>query len=217
LITSVDNPPLFPEWVKTSAADPLLHETLARESGYRLIAGVDEAGRGPLSGPVVAAAAVLPEGRLFEGVKDSKVMTAKARERAFALIISEAVSVGIGVVSHRYVDRFNILKASLEAMKRAVSCLEPTPDFLLVDGTQKVPLPLGQRCLKKGDQISHTISAASVIAKVYRDRLMRAYHECYPLYGFRENKGYGTKLHLEAIRRYGPSPIHRLSFKGVLV
>jgi ribonuclease HII len=217
LITSADNLPLFPDRDKTSAPAPFFHETLVRESGYRLIAGVDEAGRGPLSGPVVAAAVMLPEGTCFEGVRDSKKMTASARERAFSIIAREAVAVGIGVVSHEFIDRFNILKASLEAMRRALSYLDPAPDYLLVDGLHRVPWPAPQRCLKKGDEISHTISAASVIAKVYRDRLMRAYHACYPDYGFAENKGYGTKHHLQSLRLHGPSPIHRLSFKGVLV
>jgi ribonuclease HII len=141
-------------------------------------------------------------------------MSEKAREKAFSAIDREALACGIGVVSHRYIDEFNILKASLEAMRRAVLALEPRPEFLLVDGIHAVPVKIPQRCIKKGDQISKTISAGSVMAKVYRDRIMRSYHERYPVYGFDRNKGYGTPRHLHAIQRYGPSSLHRLTFKG---
>ena len=180
-----------------------------------MIAGVDEAGRGPLAGPVVAAAAILPHGVELTGIRDSKQMRAGAREEAFPVIHRKALTTGIGVVSHRYIDEFNILKASLEAMRLAVLCLDPQPDLLLVDGIHSVPLSIHQRCLKKGDQVSRTISAASVLAKVYRDRIMRCYHEMYPEYGFDKHKGYGTARHMEAIRQYGPSQVHRMSFKGV--
>lgn len=181
-----------------------------------MIAGVDEAGRGPLAGPVVAAAVIVPQGTQLIGIKDSKKMTEKAREEAFPIVYDQALATGIGVVSHKYIDAFNVLKATLEAMGRAVLALDPQPEFLLVDGIQKVPLPVPQRCLKKGDQISRSISAASVVAKVYRDRIMRAYHKMYPVYDFANNKGYGTRSHLAALKQYGPSPIHRLTFKGVL-
>ena len=180
-----------------------------------MIAGVDEAGRGPLAGPVVAAAVMIPEGTSVEGVRDSKKMTAKARERAFDEILDVAIYVSIGVVSHVFIDQFNILKAALEAMKRAVLSLEPAPDYLLVDGIQRVPVSMPQMPLKKGDQISHSISAASVMAKVYRDRIMRAYHGQFPEYGFFNNKGYGTAQHLRAIKEHGPCPIHRRTFRGV--
>jgi ribonuclease HII len=143
-------------------------------------------------------------------------MTEKARNRAFDMILLEALSVGVGVASRRYIDEFNILRAALEAMRRAVSYLDPAPHFLLIDGIHAVPASIPQRCLKKGDRISLSISAASVIAKVYRDRIMRAYHQQYPAYGFAENKGYGTKKHRETLVRLGPSPYHRLTFKGVL-
>lgn len=188
---------------------------MARQAGYGLIAGVDEAGRGPLAGPVVAAAVILPEGKTLQGIKDSKKMTEKAREKAFPVIDYEALALGIGVVSHRYIDEFNILKASLKAMKLAVLSLDPSPEYLLVDGINKVPVNILQKCLKKGDQLSLSISAASVMAKVYRDRIMRSYHEQYPVYGFHKNKGYGTAQHLVAIKHHGPSSIHRLTFKGV--
>jgi ribonuclease HII len=181
-----------------------------------VIAGVDEAGRGPLAGPVVAAAVIMPQGEILPGVKDSKMMTEKKREEAFSLIDRHAVAVGIGVVSHKFIDRHNILKASLEAMKRAVLTLEPAPDYLLVDGIHGVPLMVAQRCLKGGDRRCFSISAASVMAKVYRDRVMRSYHETFPAYGFFKNKGYGTAQHLKAIKEFGPTPIHRLTFRGVV-
>lgn len=180
-----------------------------------MIAGVDEAGRGPLAGPVVAAAVIIPEGVSLAGVKDSKKMTEKARENAYSLIDQKALSVGIGVVSHRYIDESNILKASLEAMKQAVHSLDLTPEYILVDGIYEVPVTLPQKCLKRGDQISLSISAASVMAKVYRDRIMCSYGELFPEYGFHHNKGYGTAHHLVALQKYGPTPIHRLTFRGV--
>lgn len=194
---------------------PFFFETLAREDGHTLVAGLDEAGRGPLAGPVVAAAVILPKDVELPGVRDSKKMTARARETAFELINERALAVSIGVASRRYIDTFNILNASLEAMKRAVQALQPRPTFLLVDGMQAVPLPLPQRCLKKGDQRSISISAASVMAKVYRDRIMECCHKQFPRYGFDRNKGYGTRAHMEAIRRYGPCPFHRMTFRGV--
>jgi ribonuclease HII len=207
---------LFPELSASAEADTFYYEKAARQRGYSLIAGVDEAGRGPLAGPVVAAAVILPAGISLPGVTDSKKMTAKARDRAFDLIQTKALTVGVGVVSRQFIDETNILKAALEAMKRAVLALDPCPEFLLVDGMQSTSLSLPQQCLKKGDQKSLSISAASVIAKVYRDRIMCAHHETYPQYGFAENKGYGTARHLAAIRVHGPCPIHRLTFRGVL-
>lgn len=198
-----------------SIEDPLFFEAEARSAGYTLIAGVDEAGRGPLAGPVVAAAVILPEDVTLEGVQDSKKMTEKTRERAFSIIHERAVSVGIGVVGPAFIDMHNILKSSLQAMKLAVSYLDPRPDFLLVDGIQAVPLPVPQKCLKKGDSLSLSISAASVIAKVYRDRLMCSFEPVFPQYGFARHKGYGTAAHLEALQRHGPCPIHRKSFKRV--
>ena len=180
-----------------------------------MIAGLDEAGRGPLAGPVVAAAVVLPRQVHLTGVRDSKKMTPRAREKAFDLIRQESTAVSIAVVSHTYIDTHNILNASLEAMKRAVLGLTPRPAFLLVDGIHPVPVDLPQRCLKKGDQRSISISAASVMAKVYRDRIMAQYHLQFPEYGFQRNKGYGTRDHLAAIRRFGPCPFHRRTFRGV--
>ena len=200
-----------------SVPDPYFHETNARKAGFDLIAGVDEVGRGPLAGPVAAAAVILPEGLILQGIKDSKQMTEKAREEAFSVIHHKALAVSVGVVSHRFVDEYNILEASLEAMKRAVLSLSPAAEYLLVDGIHTVSVPIPQKCLKKGDQRSISISAASVMAKVYRDRIMRSYDEQFPEYGFRSNKGYGTQKHLVALRRYGPCPIHRMTFKRVVV
>jgi ribonuclease HII len=215
LKNSANNLPLFAESEIRSVTDPFFHETMARKAGYNLIAGVDEVGRGPLAGPVAAAAVIFPEGTVLQGIKDSKAMTEKARDKAFPLIIQKALAISVGVVSHRFIDETNILKASLEAMKQAVLSLGPAPEYLFVDGIHAVPVNIPQGCLKKGDQRCLSISAASVVAKVYRDRIMRSYHERFPEYGFHQNKGYGTKRHLHAIQRHGPCPIHRLSFRGV--
>jgi ribonuclease HII len=216
LKTSVHNLPLFTEGNMPSVPDPFFHETNARNAGFDLIAGVDEVGRGPLAGPVAAAAVILPEGLALPGVKDSKQMTEKAREKAFSIIHKKALAISVGVVSHRFIDEFNILEASLEAMKRAVLSLRPAAQYLLVDGIHTLSVPIPQKCLKKGDQRSMSISAASIMAKVYRDRIMRSYDERFPEYGFCSNKGYGTQKHLVALRRYGPCPIHRLTFKRVV-
>ena len=215
MISSDKNLPLFPEILTGGGIDPFYHESIAYGEGFRFVAGVDEAGRGPLAGPVVAAAVILPQDEKLPGIKDSKKMTERARTRAFSVINQKALAIGIGVVSHKYIDEHNILGASLEAMKKAGTYLEPAPDFILVDGIHKVPEKAPQRCIKKGDQLSHSISAASIIAKVYRDRIMCAYHNIYPDFGFDRHKGYGTKYHLNALRQRGPSPIHRLTFKGV--
>ena len=194
----------------------LVYESDAWRAGYSLIAGIDEAGRGPLAGPVIAAAVILPENVILEGVRDSKRMTPRAREEAFILIEERAISIALAVVSPREIDQINILQATRKAMKQAVLHLHTQPDFLLIDGTHPVDLPIRQRCIVRGDQQSLSISAASVLAKVYRDRMMRSYHELYPRYGFSSNKGYGTRGHLEAITRYGPCSIHRRTFRGVI-
>jgi len=214
-MTPQNNLALFPEGVSSRDLDTLFYESLFRKAGYRLIAGVDEAGRGPLAGPVVAAAVILPEGVVLEGVRDSKEMTERAREKAFSLIHEKALSVGVGVVSAWDIDRTNILQASLQAMRQAILSLDPQPGFCLVDGTHPAPVPIPYRCLKKGDRRSHSISAASIVAKVYRDRIMSSFHERFPVYGFSENKGYGTTQHLAALREQGACPIHRMTFRRV--
>ncbi len=206
---------LFSQLSGPEDLDLLHYERMVASSGFSCIAGIDEAGRGPLAGPVVAAAVVLPKEISLEGVTDSKKMTERARIKAFRELVESDAFIGIGVASHTEVDKTNILRAALQAMKRAVLSLPLKADFLLVDGIHPVPLDIPQKCLKKGDRICRSISAASVIAKVYRDRIMRSYHKRYPQYGFDRNKGYGTREHLEAIKRFGPCPIHRLTFKGV--
>ena len=215
MIISDQNLPLFPIKRNLPIDDNLYHETLAWKNGYVLVAGVDEAGRGPLAGPVVAAAVIIPEGVILKGVKDSKMMTEKARNKAFSVINEKAIAVSIGVVSSDSIDKINILNASLEAMKSAIFSLEPIPDFILVDGIIKIPTIIPQKCIKKGDQLSQSISAASIVAKVYRDRIMDSYHERFPQYAFRKNKGYGTAQHRKALRKFGPTGIHRFSFRGV--
>ena len=188
---------------------------MVRRDGFGLIAGVDEAGRGPLAGPVVAAAVIFPEKVELSGIRDSKAMTENSREKAFSVICEKALAISIGVISHRVIDEINILRASLEAMKRAVSTLDAGPDFILVDGIHKIPVPIPQKCLIKGDQICRSISAASIMAKVYRDRIMYSYHAIFPEYAFFKHKGYATTGHRLALKNHGPSPIHRLTFNGV--
>lgn len=195
-------------------------EERAYARGHRFVAGLDEAGRGPLAGPVVAAAVVLPRGIVHAEIQDSKLLAAKKRESLAVWIKQNALAWGLGVVDSGRIDRVNILTASLLAMAEAVKRLELLPDYLLVDGTQKIPpgfLPNfpRQRALKKGDRRSVSIAAASILAKVARDEIMLEYHRIYPEYGFGQHKGYASPFHLAALSRYGPSPIHRRSFGPV--
>jgi len=196
--------------------DNQFYEFQARLAGYSFVAGIDEAGRGPLAGPVVASAVILPEDITLPGVRDSKKMSERAREEAFSLIESKAIGFSLAVVSSQEIDKVNILQATRKAMKEAALTLDPQPDYLLIDGIYPVDLSIHQRCIVKGDDLSLSISAASVLAKVYRDRIMCQYHRLYPDYGFSSNKGYGTPGHIKAITRFGPCHIHRLTFKGVL-
>jgi len=196
--------------------DNQFYEFQARLAGYSFVAGIDEAGRGPLAGPVVASAVILPEDISLPGVRDSKKMSERAREEAFSLIESKAIGFSLAVVSSQEIDKVNILQATRKAMKEAALTLDPQPDYLLIDGISPVDLPIHHRCIVKGDDLSLSISAASVLAKVYRDRIMCQYHILYPHYGFSSNKGYGTPGHIKAITRFGPCHIHRLTFKGVL-
>jgi len=183
----------------------------------RTPAGVDEAGRGPLAGPVVAAAVILPESFTIVGLDDSKKLTHLQRVRILDLIITYAVDLAVGIVDHEAIDSINILRASLRAMEIAVNNLVRKPDFLLIDGNQRTSLLIPQETVIKGDSRCCSIAAASIVAKVRRDEIMDEYHELYPEYNFRSHKGYPTKEHLEAIRKHGPCPIHRRSFRGVLV
>ena len=186
-----------------------------RARGFRGIAGLDEAGRGPLAGPVVAAAVVLPPVERLKGINDSKKLTAGKREEIFSLLLQKAPAVSIGIVEVEEIDRLNILRASLKAMELAVNKLSLFPDFLLIDGIFLLGLPLAQQAIPKGDQRCQSIAAASIVAKVTRDRLMMSYHVQYPEYNFARHKGYGTKEHLRAIREHGCCPIHRQSFKSI--
>lgn len=187
--------------------------------GYSFIAGLDEAGRGCLAGPVVAAAVILPLDQdiatLLDGVRDSKQMTAQARERCFTLIQQHALAVGVGIGSVALIDRRNILQATKQAMKDALASLVPAPQALLLDALTLRDVALPQRALIKGDARCLSIAAASVIAKVTRDRLMLQMHQDYPAYGFDQHKGYGTPAHLAALQQYGATPHHRQSFAPV--
>jgi len=189
-------------------------EFLLNREGYRLVAGVDEVGRGPLAGPVVAAACILREGVSWKGIRDSKALSPRARKKLFWHIVAHAL-VGIGVACQEEVDRLNVLNASLLAMRRAVLALSVTPDFLLVDGLFGINLPVRQAPVVGADDHFSSVGAASIVAKVTRDEMMTAYHFQYPHYGFQDHKGYATRAHLAALEQYGPSPIHRRSFRPV--
>jgi ribonuclease HII len=190
-------------------------EKTLNEQGFELIAGVDEAGRGCLAGPVVAAAVILPKEQHIEGLKDSKQLTEKQRERLYGVIEGVAVSIATGIVDSREIDRTNILRASLAAMQIAVDGLKVIPEFLLIDGQQMIEHEIPQRAVVKGDSLSISIAAASVIAKVTRDRIMCVLEPLYHPFQFSVHKGYGTKLHLEELAKHGPSPLHRMTFRGV--
>ena len=187
------------------------HEAI--NSGYRVIAGVDEAGRGPLAGPVVAAAVVFPAEEVEDSIKDSKKLTEKARERVFDFIVKKAKAYSIGIIDEKEIDRINILNATIKAMAEAVLSLKLKPDFVLIDGNITLnKVKIVQRAVIDGDNLSFSIAAASIIAKVTRDRIMREYDKSYPHYGFAKHKGYGTEEHYRALAKYGPCRIHRRSF-----
>lgn len=192
-----------------------LEDTLWKR-GLNMVAGVDEVGRGPLAGPVVAACVVLSKDFIVPEVNDSKKLSPKKREKLFHQIIQNAQQVGIGIVREKTIDRMNILNASLKAMWKAVNRLKKPPQFVLVDGNQKIPhLLLPQMPVVKGDSKSLSIAAASIVAKVTRDRIMLRHHQSYPEFCFAQNKGYSTKAHIEALKTFGPCQIHRRSFKLV--
>lgn len=193
----------------------LCYEREAWSKGYSLLAGVDEAGRGPLAGPVVAAAVILRREAFLPGLDDSKVLTPSKRDRLYDMIRREAVAVGIGIVGEQVIDAANILRATRVAMADAVRNMEVAPDCLLIDALALPDLAIAQKPIIHGDALSLSIAAASVIAKVTRDRIMEDLHKQYPVYNFSRHKGYGTAEHLERIRLHGPSPVHRLSFRGV--
>ena len=191
------------------------YERIAYRDGATCVAGVDEAGRGCLAGPVVAAAVILPQGLFLAEVNDSKQLTEAQRERLFPQIQEQALSVGLGVMSAETIDQVNILQATYLAMEQAIACLAPQPDYLLLDAVSLARVSIRQLGIKKGDSLSISIAAASIIAKVSRDRLMLKYAEQFPFYGFEGHKGYGTKQHRAAIAAHGPCPIHRKTFRGV--
>jgi ribonuclease HII len=195
--------------------DNLFFEKYACKSGYVFIAGIDEAGRGPLAGPVVAAAVILPVGVTIAGVDDSKKLSPDKREKLFDIIMTHALSVGVGLITPAEIDNINILQATRRAMLAAVQNLSHPPDYLLIDGISTIDSTIPQKTIKKGDSLSISIAAASIIAKVTRDRIMIEMAAKYPGYGFAGHKGYGSAAHLDAIKRLGPSPIHRLTFGGV--
>jgi ribonuclease HII len=190
-------------------------EKKATRDGYNKIAGIDEAGRGPLAGPVVSAAVILPQTLPIAGVIDSKKLSAKKRSQLYEEIYSHALSVGIGIVDPAEIDRINILRASLLAMSMAVENLKPQPECLLIDGPFQISTRLPQKPICKGDALSVSIAAASIVAKVTRDRLMEKYDEYYPQFGFSRHKGYPTRAHKAAIAQFGYCQIHRRTFRGV--
>lgn len=194
------------------------YEKAAVSSGFNTICGVDEAGRGPLAGPVCAAAVILPEDTVIEGLDDSKKLSEKKRERLYDEIIERAVAYCVAYGTLEEIESVNILEATFIAMNRAIDGLKVKPDFAIIDGN-RVPKGIKIPCatLVKGDSKSMSVAAASILAKVTRDRLMLTYDEKYPQYNFKKHKGYGTKEHTELLKQYGPSPIHRLSFfKNIL-
>ena len=182
------------------------------ENGVGLICGVDEAGRGPLAGPVCAAAVILPRDLVIPGLNDSKKLTDKKRRELYDVIISSAEAYGIGFASEQEIDEINILQATFLAMKRALDQLQICPELALVDGNRDPGFSIPAKTVVKGDSLSANIAAASILAKVTRDRLLEELDEQYPEYGFAVHKGYGTKKHYEALREHGPSPVHRMTF-----
>jgi ribonuclease HII len=188
------------------------YEKRAYCDGYRWVAGVDEAGRGPLAGPVVAAAVIFPVGYQNSQINDSKKLTARKRDEMYKTIWADAVAVGVGVAEADVIDRINILQASLQAMREAVLDLSKIPDFILIDGLYTLVLEVPQKTLVKGDALSVSIAAASIIAKVSRDRIMEMYHRQFPRYNFQKNKGYGTAEHRRILKEIGMCKIHRRSF-----
>jgi ribonuclease HII len=194
----------------------LKHENALRKTGLRWIAGIDEAGRGPLAGPVVAAAVILPDAFRHPLVDDSKKLTHERREEAYAALIARTdIAWAVAIVEHVEIDRINILRASHEAMRRAVQALAMVPEHALIDGRPVRPFPVPHTALVKGDALSKSIAAASIVAKVTRDRIMVRLDVEYPAYGFAQHKGYGTEMHLDRLKTHGPCAIHRKTFLPV--
>ncbi len=190
-------------------------EELAMAEGFELVAGVDEAGRGPLAGPVSVAAVILPRGLYLPKLNDSKKISPAVREDLYERILEQAVAVGTALVDAKTIDRVNIYQATMNGMYEAIFALKPSPQKVLIDAVELKNLPMPSLPIIKGDAKSASIAAASIVAKVTRDRLMEEYDREYPEYGFASHKGYGTAEHIAALRKYGPCPIHRLSFEPV--
>ena len=201
--------------MRSEARDYLAFERDAWDRGLKLVAGVDEAGRGPLAGPVVAAAVVFRAGHVPGGIRDSKELSPKRRQEVFPRICEEATAVGLGIISEKVIDRINILRATQLAMRRALSGLNLKPHLSLIDGMRVPGINWLQRAIVDGDRLSVSIAAASIIAKVTRDRIMVEQDRLYPRYGFASHKGYGTRAHVAALKKYGPCKIHRFSFRPV--
>ncbi|GBC87485.1 Ribonuclease HII [bacterium HR12] len=197
------------------AVDLGRYERELRAQGFSRIAGVDEAGRGALAGPLVAAAVILPEGFELEGLADSKALSPAAREALFERIVREAVAWSVRRCTPARIDRRGLHRMNLWLLRRCVRTLPVEPDYVLSDGFAIGRLPVPGLSIRKGDAVVASVAAASILAKVVRDRIMDGYHRRFPVYGFDRNRGYGTRDHLEALRRYGPCPIHRRSFAGV--
>ena len=190
-------------------------EVTLREQGFTLVAGTDEVGRGALAGPLVAAGVILPEDFDLSGVRDSKLLTPLARERMAAAIRERAVAISLVRITPQVIDRRGLQRSNLRALRAAIARLEPRPDYALTDGFPVKRMPVPSLGIKKGDRVSASVAAASIVAKVVRDRAMRRLHRKFPAFGFVRNKGYGTAEHWRALRHVGPSPVHRMSFKGV--
>ena len=196
-------------------SDLWVFEKKAHDLGHQIVAGIDEAGRGPLAGPVVSAAVILPDGADLPGINDSKKLTPARRDHFYDRLYCVARAIGIGVVDPAEIDRVNILQATLRSMVMAVANLQPRPDHLLIDGIFPIASDLPQQAIKKGDSLSISIAAASIVAKVTRDRIMAQVDTLFPEFGFCRHKGYPTQTHRAAIIRHGCCPIHRRTFKGV--
>ncbi|CDB23636.1 ribonuclease [Clostridium sp. CAG:557] len=192
--------------------DWLFYENEARNNGYHVVCGVDEAGRGPLAGPVFAAAVILPQNLMIDGLNDSKKLSEKKREILYDKIKNLALTYAVAFATEHEIDEINILNATFLAMKRAVAKLNLKPDIVLVDGNKSPELEISTQTIVKGDSLSASIAAASILAKVERDRLMKNLSKKYPEYNFEKHKGYGTKMHIDLIKKYGPCEIHRKSF-----
>lgn len=192
--------------------DKLVHERALVKEGYKYICGVDEVGRGPLAGPVVCAAVIMPLDDIIDGIDDSKKLSAKMREALDGLIREKAIALGICRVEPHIIDEINILQATRLCMKNAIESLEIKPDFVISDGNMTLDIDIPQKSIVKGDLLSYTIGAASIVAKQYRDKIMEQYDEVYPAYAFAQNKGYGTKAHIRGIIEAGICAVHRKSF-----